>query len=40
MLQYQRYTIVDCVQHMVEYLGWKRPFVRMARPIPMFLALE
>jgi nucleoside-diphosphate-sugar epimerase len=33
VLQYQRYTFDDCVQHMVEYLGWKRPFVRLARPI-------
>ncbi len=33
ILRFQRYSFDDCVGHMVEYLGWKRPFVRWARPI-------
>jgi nucleoside-diphosphate-sugar epimerase len=33
VLEFQRYTFDDCVGHMLEYVGWKRPFVRLARPI-------
>jgi nucleoside-diphosphate-sugar epimerase len=33
VLQFQRYTWDDCVRHMVDFVGWRRPFVRLARPI-------
>ena len=33
VLQFQRYTFNDCMDHMVANLGWKAPFVKFARPI-------
>jgi UDP-glucose 4-epimerase len=33
VLQYQRYDFDDCIGHMLERVGWRRPFVRLARPI-------
>lgn len=33
LLQYQRYTFDDCMDHMVANLGWKAPFVRLSKPI-------
>ncbi len=33
VLQYQRHTFDDCVDHMVEFVGWRRPLIRAARPI-------
>jgi UDP-glucose 4-epimerase len=33
VLQYQRYTFEDCIQHMLDNLGWKRPLVKLARPL-------
>jgi UDP-glucose 4-epimerase len=33
VLEFQRYDFDDCVNHMLEFVGWRRPFVRWARPI-------
>jgi UDP-glucose 4-epimerase len=33
VLEFQRYTFDDCVGHMLEFVGWRRPFVRLARPV-------
>ncbi len=33
VLRYQRFDFDDCIGHMLERVGWRRPFVRLARPI-------
>jgi UDP-glucose 4-epimerase len=33
VLKFQRYDFDDCVGHMLAHVGWRRPFVRAARPI-------
>jgi nucleoside-diphosphate-sugar epimerase len=33
VLSYQRYDFDDCVREMVAGVGWRRPFIRLARPV-------
>lgn len=33
VLRYQRYDFDDCIADMLAMIGWKRPFIRLARPI-------
>ncbi len=32
VLKYQRYDFDDCVREMVANVGWRKPFIRLARP--------
>ena len=33
LLDFQRYDFDDCVRDMVAGVGWRRPFIPLARPI-------